>query len=87
MIVFVSIVPANIRSSVYCTALAEAGMSEWEFVWGRFNQSNVESEKEEMLKALCCSRENRILNRLVGAFGIKVKRQVTIIITPSFWSI
>ena len=60
---FASIVPANIRSHVYCTALAEGGLEEWEFVWSRFNQSNVESEKQKLLKALACTNKFWLLNR------------------------
>ncbi|KAF0311369.1 Aminopeptidase N [Amphibalanus amphitrite] len=57
------IVPANIRSSVFCTALHDGGLTEWEFVWRRFNESNVESEKEEMLKALACTQETMLINK------------------------
>ncbi|XP_043210449.1 aminopeptidase N-like [Amphibalanus amphitrite] len=61
-----SIVPANIRNSVFCTALHDGGLTEWEFVWRRFNESNVESEKEEMLKALACTEETVLINKLLS---------------------
>ncbi|XP_043210450.1 aminopeptidase N-like [Amphibalanus amphitrite] len=61
-----SIIPVNIRSSVFCTALHQGGLTEWEFVWRRFNESNVESERQKLLKALACTNKIWLLNRMLG---------------------
>ncbi|KAF0311370.1 Aminopeptidase N [Amphibalanus amphitrite] len=61
-----SIIPVNIRSSVFCTALHDGGLTEWEFVWRRFNESNVESERQKLLKALACTNKIWLLNRMLG---------------------
>lgn len=56
-------VPLDLRSVVYCTAIKYGSDSEWQFLWQRYINSNVASEKQIILAALGCSREIWILLR------------------------
>ncbi|KAJ8968398.1 hypothetical protein NQ317_007791 [Molorchus minor] len=53
----------DLRGVVYCTSLKHGGEAEWDFLWKRFQSSNVATEKNTMLNALGCSREVWILSR------------------------
>lgn len=53
----------NLRSVIYCQALAAGGQEEWEFAWERFQQSTDLSEKEELREALTCTKKIWLLNR------------------------
>ncbi|XP_037077487.1 aminopeptidase N-like isoform X2 [Pollicipes pollicipes] len=61
-----SIVPPNIKTRVYCTALEEGGVEEWEFAWRQYQKSNVASERQRLLFALGCSKSVWILNRYLN---------------------
>ncbi|CAB3360791.1 Hypothetical predicted protein [Cloeon dipterum] len=56
-------VPANLKSVIYCTAIKHGGQREWDFLWERYQKSNVGSERDLMLTSLGCSREIWLLNR------------------------
>lgn len=56
-------VPLDLRSVVYCTAIRHGGDKEWHFLWDRYSNSNVGSEKSLILSALGCSREIWLLQR------------------------
>lgn len=62
-ILFVCSVPLDLRSVVYCTAIRHGGDKEWHFLWERYSNSNVGSEKSLILSALGCSREIWLLQR------------------------
>lgn len=53
----------NLRSEIYCQAVAEGGLKEWEFVWKKFRNCNDASEKERLRRALSCTRETWLLSR------------------------
>lgn len=53
----------NLKSIVYCTAVKMGGEKEWEFIWQRYKESNVGSEKDLLLQALGCTREIWLLSR------------------------
>lgn len=61
--VFASLIAPNVKSSVYCHAIAEGGPTEWAFGWNQFLKSKVASEKEKLLNGLGCSKEVAILTR------------------------
>lgn len=58
-----TIIPANIRSTVYCTAIKHGDQLEWDFAWKQYLASNVASEKKRLLKALGCSQNVWLLSR------------------------
>lgn len=53
----------NLKGVVYCTAVRTGGEMEWNFVWKRYLESNVGSEKDLLLYALGCTRETWLLSR------------------------
>lgn len=58
-------ISANIRSTVYCTAIKYGRQSYWEFAWERYHKTNVASEKEILLGSLACTREPWLLVRFM----------------------
>lgn len=58
-------ISANIRSTVYCTAIKYGRQSYWEFAWERYTRTTVASEKEILLVSLACTREMWLLTRFM----------------------
>uniref|UniRef100_A0A673L3E5 Alanyl (membrane) aminopeptidase b n=1 Tax=Sinocyclocheilus rhinocerous TaxID=307959 RepID=A0A673L3E5_9TELE len=54
---------ANLRSAVYCSAIAAGGEEEWNFAWEMFEKATVASEKDKLRAALACATEPWLLNR------------------------
>nr|XP_020441353.1 aminopeptidase Ey-like [Monopterus albus] len=53
----------NLRSTVYCNAIAAGGTKEWEFAWSVFQNASVASEAEKLRSALACTKQTWLLNR------------------------
>jgi aminopeptidase N len=60
--------PANLRKTVYCTAITYGGEKEWNFLWQQYRKSNNANEKSSILKALSCSRDLWILQVQLNTF-------------------
>jgi hypothetical protein len=58
-------IPVNLRGIVYCTVLGNSGEAEWNFAREQYLSVNVASEKDRILTALTCSRDEETLKRLV----------------------
>ncbi|XP_026222167.1 alanyl (membrane) aminopeptidase a [Anabas testudineus] len=58
-----NIINPNLRSVIYCQAVAAGGKEEWEFAWERFQTTNDTSEKEQLRKALSCTKTTWLLGR------------------------
>ena len=58
-----SVVSPNLRSTVYCTGIAEGGEEAWNFAWEQYLANNEASEQDTLLSALACSKEEWILRR------------------------
>ncbi|CAB1439196.1 unnamed protein product [Pleuronectes platessa] len=58
-----NIIHPNLRSSIYCQAVASGGKAQWDFAWNKLQSSNDTSEMEQLRAALSCSRETWLLNR------------------------
>ncbi|NXL87046.1 AMPN Aminopeptidase, partial [Alectura lathami] len=56
-------IPPNLRSAIYCSAVATGGEEAWDFVWERFREATVVSEADKLRTALTCSTEPWILQR------------------------
>ncbi|XP_061783528.1 aminopeptidase N-like [Nerophis lumbriciformis] len=54
---------ANLRSVVYCQAVAAGGEKEWEFAWNKFQNSKESSEKDQLRRALSCTKKIWLLSR------------------------
>ncbi|KAK5868074.1 hypothetical protein PBY51_012519 [Eleginops maclovinus] len=53
----------NLRSTVYCNAIAAGGATEWEFAWSEFQKATIASEAEKLRSALSCTKQPWLLNR------------------------
>ncbi|GFY53409.1 aminopeptidase Ey [Trichonephila inaurata madagascariensis] len=62
----VNIVPPNLRSVVYCTAVSYGGEDVWNFLWERYKAAQVASEKDKFMYALACAREPWLLTRYLN---------------------
>ncbi|XP_067293179.1 alanyl (membrane) aminopeptidase b, tandem duplicate 1 [Pseudorasbora parva] len=59
-------IKANLRSTVYCSAIAAGGDKEWDFAWDMFMKTNVASEKDKLRGALACATQPWLLNRYLS---------------------
>ncbi|XP_061679641.1 alanyl (membrane) aminopeptidase-like b [Syngnathoides biaculeatus] len=53
----------NLRSVIYCQAVAAGGEKEWEFAWKKFQTTSETSEKDQLRKALSCTKKIWLLSR------------------------
>ena len=77
-------VNVNMKSTVYCHAIANGDESEWNFAWERYVNSNVASERRNLLTSMACTKEiwllNRYLNRsLHSESGVRKQDGATVI--------
>ncbi|XP_040426085.1 aminopeptidase N [Cygnus olor] len=56
-------ITANLRSAIYCSAVATGGQEAWDFMWDRFREATIVSEADKIRTALACSTETWILQR------------------------
>ncbi|XP_027871824.1 aminopeptidase Ey-like isoform X1 [Xiphophorus couchianus] len=54
---------ANLKSTVYCNAIAAGGKAEWDFAWEMHRNTTIASEAEKLMLALSCTKEPWLLNR------------------------
>ncbi|XP_062403702.1 aminopeptidase Ey-like [Sardina pilchardus] len=53
----------NLRSTVYCSAIAAGGAKEWDHGWKMFDESTIAIEKDKLRAALACASQPWLLNR------------------------
>ncbi|MCJ8734507.1 hypothetical protein PDJAM_G00236430 [Pangasius djambal] len=53
----------NLRSTVYCQAMATGGATEWDFAWSMFQNATIAIEADKLRAAMACSTTPWILNR------------------------
>ncbi|XP_075898957.1 aminopeptidase N-like [Nelusetta ayraudi] len=56
----------NLRSAVYCSAIATGGQEEWEFGWSQFKSSTLASEASKLMSALACTTKTLLLDRYLS---------------------
>ncbi|XP_061578144.1 aminopeptidase N-like [Cololabis saira] len=52
----------NLRSAVYCSAIAAGREAEWHFGWSQFKNASVASEASKLMAALACTNDTQLLN-------------------------
>ncbi|XP_029430470.1 aminopeptidase Ey-like [Rhinatrema bivittatum] len=67
----------NLRSSIYCSAIATGGEEEWDFAWEMFRKATVAAEADKLRMALACNSEPWILNRYLqyALDSTKIRKQ------------
>uniref|UniRef100_A0AAQ5ZPZ8 Aminopeptidase n=1 Tax=Amphiprion ocellaris TaxID=80972 RepID=A0AAQ5ZPZ8_AMPOC len=56
----------NLRSVVYCSAMAAGGEAEWEFGWIQFKEASLASEASKLMSALSCTSDTQLLQRYLS---------------------
>lgn len=56
----------NLRSVVYCSAIAAGGELEWNFGWSQFKNAAVASEASKLMSALACTTKPELLQRYLS---------------------
>ncbi|XP_026149729.1 aminopeptidase N-like [Mastacembelus armatus] len=54
---------ANLKSTVYCSAIAFGGVEEWDFAWTMFQNATLASEASRLRSAMACTKVPWLLNR------------------------
>lgn len=55
----------NLKSTVYCSAIAFGGVEEWDFAWRMFKMATSASEASRLRSAMACTKVPWLLNRYV----------------------
>lgn len=53
----------NLKSTVYCSAIAFGGVEEWDFAWRMFKSATLASEASRLRAAMACTKAPWLLNR------------------------
>lgn len=53
----------NLKSTVYCSAIAAGGVAEWDHAWTMFKKATIASEADKLMYALSCTKQPWLLNR------------------------
>lgn len=68
----------NLKTTVYCSAIAFGGVKEWDFAWRMFKNATLASEASRLRSAMACTKAPWLLNRymqhsdFVGVSSFKV---------------
>ncbi|XP_030620520.1 aminopeptidase N-like [Chanos chanos] len=54
---------SNLKSTVYCNAIAAGGVEEWDFGWMMFKNSTIAAEADKLMYGLSCTKVPWLLNR------------------------
>ncbi|XP_022595280.1 aminopeptidase N-like [Seriola dumerili] len=54
---------SNLKSTVYCIAIAFGGVEEWDFAWTMFKNATLASEASRLRSAMACTKTPWLLNR------------------------
>nr|XP_022306251.1 aminopeptidase N-like isoform X1 [Crassostrea virginica] len=54
---------SSVRLTVYCSAIKNGDIKEWDFAYKMYQESNVAAEKSRLMIALSCSKEVWVLSR------------------------
>uniref|UniRef100_A0A668A4Z3 Aminopeptidase n=1 Tax=Myripristis murdjan TaxID=586833 RepID=A0A668A4Z3_9TELE len=61
-----NLIHPNLRSTVYCSAMAAGGAAEWEFAWFQFKKTSVATEASKLMSALACTNSQELLKRYLS---------------------
>ncbi|KAJ7997844.1 hypothetical protein DPEC_G00216380 [Dallia pectoralis] len=58
-----NLIRPNLRTAVYCSAIAAGSAEEWDFGWSMFINATVASEADKLMSALACTKDPALLKR------------------------
>ncbi|XP_067104822.1 aminopeptidase N-like isoform X3 [Osmerus mordax] len=56
----------NLKTVVYCNAIAAGGVEEWDFAWNMSKTTTVATEAAKLRSSLACTKAPWLLNRYLG---------------------
>ncbi|TSS72689.1 Aminopeptidase N [Bagarius yarrelli] len=56
-------IPPNLKSTIYCNAIAAGDEDDWEYAWKKYEESRVASEQDVLRYALSCTKIIWLLSR------------------------
>lgn len=56
----------NLRSTIYCNAIAQGGQAEWDFAWSQLQKAELVNEADKLRSALACTNHVWLLNRYLS---------------------
>ena len=59
------IIPVSLKRPITCAAIQQGGIEEWKFAWQKFQASNIQTEKKELLAGMTCSNQPPILSKSI----------------------
>uniref|UniRef100_A0A3Q1EKQ9 Aminopeptidase n=1 Tax=Acanthochromis polyacanthus TaxID=80966 RepID=A0A3Q1EKQ9_9TELE len=71
----------NLRSVVYCSAMAAGGEAEWEFGWIQFKEASLASEASKLMSALSCTNDTQLFLSFTLNSTLIRKQDATSVIT------
>ncbi|KAK7584255.1 hypothetical protein V9T40_005218 [Parthenolecanium corni] len=76
----------NLRDIVYCEAMKTGGEPVFDFMWKRYINSNVPNEQYTILTAMGCTREKKLLQRILEwtIDSSKIRREDS---SQAYWSV
>jgi hypothetical protein len=63
MQLFMDRIHPNLKTTVYCNAIAAGGVAEWDFAWQMFKNATVATEAAKLRSSLACTKVPWLLNR------------------------
>ncbi|MFT7813946.1 aminopeptidase N-like [Arapaima gigas] len=61
-----NLIPPNLKSTIYCNAIAAGGEKEWDFAWRMYVNATIATEKDKLRYALSCTKSLWLLNRYLS---------------------
>ncbi|XP_078097230.1 aminopeptidase N-like [Mustelus asterias] len=58
-----NLIPVNLKTSIYCNAIAAGTEKEWDFAWGKLQNTTIATEAAKLRSALSCTKQPWLLNR------------------------
>ncbi|KAK6318401.1 hypothetical protein J4Q44_G00116920 [Coregonus suidteri] len=58
-----NLIHPNLRTTVYCSAIAAGGAAEWDFGWNMFKNATIASEADKLMSSLACTKDHELLNK------------------------
>ncbi|XP_041031285.1 aminopeptidase N-like [Carcharodon carcharias] len=56
-------IPVDLKSSVYCNAIALGNEKQWDFAWKMLQKTTIATEADKLRSALACTKQSWLLNR------------------------
>ncbi|XP_076848307.1 alanyl (membrane) aminopeptidase-like b [Brachyhypopomus gauderio] len=56
-------IPGNLKSIIYCNAIAAGDEDDWEFAWEQYENATISTEKDKLRYGLSCTKKVWLLNR------------------------